>query len=45
MMKELVRGDIAPKKISHIQFGLLSATGMEKVSEFEVGAAHKRLMV
>jgi len=35
-MKEPVRGEIAPKKISHIQFGLLSANEMERVSEFQV---------
>ena len=35
-MKEPVRGEIAPKKISHIQFGLLSATEMERLSEFQV---------
>lgn len=34
--KEPVRSDIAPKKISHIQFGLLSANEMEKASEFRV---------
>lgn len=35
-MKEPVRGEIAPKKISHIQFGLLSANEMERLSEFQV---------
>jgi hypothetical protein len=34
--KECVRGEIAPKKISHIQFGLLSPNEMEKASEFRV---------
>lgn len=35
-MKEPVRGEIAPKKISHIQFGLLSANQIERISEFQV---------
>jgi hypothetical protein len=38
--KEPVRGEIAPKKISHIQFGLLSGNDMARVSEFQVSSRH-----
>ncbi|CAB9505110.1 DNA-directed RNA polymerase subunit beta' (Fragment) [Seminavis robusta] len=34
--KDLLRGDLGPKKISHLQFGLLSADEMQRVSEFQV---------
>jgi len=34
--KQLVREDLAPKRISHIQFGLLSADEMQRVAEFRV---------
>ena len=40
--KELVRGETAPKKISHIQFALLSSIDMQKVSEFQVRRRRKR---
>eukprot|EP00957_Ditylum_brightwellii_P152931 11640199-Ditylum_brightwellii.AAC.1 len=34
--KMLVKDDLAPKKISHIQFGLLSASEMQRLAEFQV---------
>lgn len=34
--KRLVRGDIAPKRISHVQFGILSPEEMQNLSEFQV---------
>lgn len=34
--KKLVRGDIAPKRISHLQFGILSPFEMQRVAEFQV---------
>jgi DNA-directed RNA polymerase III subunit RPC1 len=35
-IKQLVREDLAPKKISHLQFGLLSPGEMQRVAEFQV---------
>jgi DNA-directed RNA polymerase III subunit RPC1 len=35
-IKQLVREDLAPKKISHLQFGLMSASEMQRVAEFQV---------
>jgi DNA-directed RNA polymerase III subunit RPC1 len=35
-VKQLVREDLAPKKISHLQFGLLSPSEMQRVAEFQV---------
>ena len=35
-IKQLVREDLAPKKISHLQFGLLSPAEMQRVAEFQV---------
>jgi DNA-directed RNA polymerase III subunit RPC1 len=35
-IKSLVREDLAPKKISHLQFGLLSSSEMQRVAEFQV---------
>lgn len=34
--KRLVKGDLAPKRISHLQFGLLSPEEMQKLAEFQV---------
>ena len=34
--KRFVKEDVAPKKISHIQFGMLSAREMQCLSEFQV---------
>lgn len=34
--KSLVKGDLAPKRISHIQFGILSPEEMQRLSEFQV---------
>jgi DNA-directed RNA polymerase III subunit RPC1 len=34
--KRLVRADLAPKRISHIQFGILSPEEMQRLSEFQV---------
>ena len=34
--KRLVKEDLAPKKISHLQFGLLSPAEMQRLSEFQV---------
>jgi DNA-directed RNA polymerase III subunit RPC1 len=36
IQKRLVRGDIAPKRISHIQFGILSPDEMQRLAEFQV---------
>jgi len=36
--KMLVREDLAPKKISHLQFGLLSPSEMQRVAEFQVSS-------
>jgi DNA-directed RNA polymerase III subunit RPC1 len=35
-MKTLVLGDTTPKRISHLQFGILSSSEMQKLSEFQV---------
>ena len=43
--KEPVRSDIAPKKISHIEFGLLSSQEMERVSEFQVSSTKDLMWV
>ena len=34
--KRLVKADLAPKKISHLQFGLLSPDEMQRLAEFQV---------
>jgi len=34
--KSLVKEDLAPKKISHLQFGLLSPAEMQRLAEFQV---------
>ena len=34
--KDLLRADLAPKKISHLQFGLLSPAEIQRVAEFQV---------
>ncbi len=34
--KRLVKQDLAPKKISHLQFGLLSPLEMQRLAEFQV---------
>ena len=34
--KSLVRQDLAPKRISHLQFGLLSPAEMQRIAEFQV---------
>jgi DNA-directed RNA polymerase III subunit RPC1 len=34
--KSLVRGDLAPKRISHLQFGILSPEEMQRLAEFQV---------
>lgn len=34
--KMLVKEDLAPKKISHLQFGLLSPSDMQRLAEFQV---------
>lgn len=34
--KRLVKEDLAPKKISHLQFGLLSPAEMQRLAEFQV---------
>eukprot|EP00978_Attheya_sp_CCMP212_P007415 scaffold17185_cov56-Attheya_sp.AAC.5 len=34
--KRLVKDDMAPKKISHLQFGLMSPAEMQRVAEFQV---------
>lgn len=34
--KRLVKGDLAPKRISHIQFGILSPEEMQRLAEFQV---------
>lgn len=34
--KRLVKEDLAPKKISHLQFGLLSPLEMQRLAEFQV---------
>lgn len=34
--KRLVKEDLAPKKISHLEFGLLSPSEMQKLAEFQV---------
>jgi len=34
--KRFVRGDLAPKRISHIQFGILSPQEMQNLAEFQV---------
>ena len=34
--KQLIRDGLAPKKISHLQFGLLSPAEIQKVAEFQV---------
>lgn len=34
--KRLVQGDLAPKRISHIQFGVLSPEEMQRLAEFQV---------
>lgn len=34
--KRFVKEDIAPKKISHLQFGMLSSQEMQRLSEFQV---------
>lgn len=34
--KSLVKQDLAPKKISHLQFGLLSPLEMQRLAEFQV---------
>jgi len=34
--KRLVRGDMAPKRISHLQFGILSPQEMQNLAEFQV---------
>ena len=34
--KRLVKDDLAPKKISHLQFGLLSPGEMQRLAEFQV---------
>ena len=34
--KDLLKADLAPKKISHLQFGLLSPADMQRVAEFQV---------
>lgn len=34
--KHLVKQDLAPKKISHLQFGLLSPLEMQRLAEFQV---------
>jgi DNA-directed RNA polymerase III subunit RPC1 len=36
--KRLVNGDMAPKRISHLQFGILSATEMQRLAEFQVSS-------
>lgn len=36
LSKRLVRDDLAPKKISHLQFGLLSPAEMQRLAEFQV---------
>ena len=34
--KRLVKGDVAPKRISHLQFGVLSPEEMQRLAEFQV---------
>jgi DNA-directed RNA polymerase beta' subunit len=34
--KRLVKEDLAPKRISHLQFGLLSPSEMQRLAEFQV---------
>jgi DNA-directed RNA polymerase III subunit RPC1 len=34
--KRMVKGDMAPKRISHLQFGLLSPAEMQRLAEFQV---------
>jgi len=34
--KRLIKGDLAPKKIANIQFGLLSSSEMQRLAEFQV---------
>ena len=34
--KQLVKEDLAPKQISHLQFGLLSPSEMQRLAEFQV---------
>lgn len=36
--KHLVREDITPKRISHLQFGLLSPAEMQRLAEFQVAS-------
>lgn len=36
--KRVFRGDLAPKRISHIQFGILSPEEMQRVAEFQVSS-------
>jgi DNA-directed RNA polymerase III subunit RPC1 len=36
IQKRLVRNDMAPKRISHIQFGMLSPEEMQRLAEFQV---------
>ena len=36
IQKRLVRNDMTPKRISHIQFGILSSAEMQRLAEFQV---------
>ena len=36
--KRLVKGDMAPKRISHLQFGIISPTEMQRLAEFQVSS-------
>lgn len=36
LSKQLVKEDLAPKRISHLQFGLLSPSEMQRLAEFQV---------
>ena len=36
IQKRLVRNDMTPKRISHIQFGILSSDEMQRLAEFQV---------
>lgn len=36
--KGLVKGDIMPKRISHLQFGILSPSEMQRLAEFQVSS-------
>ena len=40
--KRLVKEDDAPKKISHLQFGLLSPSEMQRLAGFQVCSRKKK---